>query len=254
MTLRRQTALSKFSKGTSTEHKNEFVNDYLIFDQGYKPQNRNIMRRLPVYLVLDTSGSMYGEPIEAVKNGMQILVNALRQDPYALETAYLSVITFDSSAQQIVPLSELASFNLPTLSANGGTSLGAALKLVAERAANEVTKSTAEVKGDWKPMVFLMTDGGPTDDWQSGLAEFKQGKFGVVVACAAGAQADTNVLRQITESVVTLDTADTASLQAFFKWVSSSISTGSQKVESAGKEVAGLDELPPPPPEINVVV
>jgi uncharacterized protein YegL len=103
-------------------------------------------------------------------------------------------------------------------------------------------------------MVFLMTDGGPTDDWQSGLAEFRKRKFGVVVACAAGNGADTNVLKQITECVVTLDTADTTSLQAFFKWVSSSISTGSQKVESAGKEVAGLDELPPPPPEINVVV
>ena len=53
------------------------------------------MRRLPVYLLLDTSGSMHGEPIEAVKNGMQILLSTLRQDPYALETAYLSLIAFD---------------------------------------------------------------------------------------------------------------------------------------------------------------
>ncbi|MGH8473151.1 MAG: VWA domain-containing protein, partial [Gammaproteobacteria bacterium] len=64
------------------------------------------MRRLPVYLVLDTSGSMSGEPIEAVKNGVQILVSTLRQDPYALETAFLSVITFDSSAKQVVPLTD----------------------------------------------------------------------------------------------------------------------------------------------------
>ena len=47
------------------------------------------MRRLPVYLLLDTSGSMMGEPIEAVKNGVEILVSSLRQDPYALETAHL---------------------------------------------------------------------------------------------------------------------------------------------------------------------
>ena len=212
------------------------------------------MRKLPVYLVLDTSGSMSGEPIEAVKNGMQILVSALRQDPYALETAFLSVITFDGQAQQLVPLSELATFNLPNLQVGTTTSLGAGLRLLAERVDVEVTKTTADTKGDWKPMVFLMTDGLPTDDWQVGLNEFQKRKFGVVVACAAGTGADTTVLKQITENVVALDTADTASLRAFFKWVSASISTGSQKVESGGKEIAGLNELPPPPAEINVVI
>ena len=68
------------------------------------------MRRLPVYLLLDTSGSMFGEPIEAVKNGVQVLVSTLRQDPYALETAYLSIITFDSTAKQVSPLTELSAF------------------------------------------------------------------------------------------------------------------------------------------------
>ena len=52
------------------------------------------MRKLPVYLLLDCSGSMFGEPIEAVKNGVQVLVSTLRQDPYALETAHLGIITF----------------------------------------------------------------------------------------------------------------------------------------------------------------
>ena len=45
------------------------------------------MRKLPVYLILDTSGSMHGEPIEAVKNGVQVLVSTLRQDPYALDVS-----------------------------------------------------------------------------------------------------------------------------------------------------------------------
>lgn len=77
------------------------------------------MRRLPVYLVIDTSGSMYGEPIEAVKNGIDLLVSSLRQDPHALETAYLSVITFDDKAQQVVPLTELADFQVPSIEAGG---------------------------------------------------------------------------------------------------------------------------------------
>lgn len=212
------------------------------------------MRRLPVYLVLDISGSMTGEPIEAVKNGVQVLVSTLRQDPYALETAFLSVITFDSSARQVVPLTELSLFQMPDIQATGTTALGDALSLLATKVSSEVTKSTAEVKGDWKPLVFIMTDGEPTDNWQKGLSDFKNQKFGVVVACAAGAGANTSILKQITEVVVQLDTADSATIKAFFKWVSASVSTGSQKIEASGKDVSGLNELPPPPPEVNIVV
>lgn len=212
------------------------------------------MRKLPVYLVLDTSGSMSGEPIQAVENGMQMLVSALRQDPQALESAYLSVITFDSSAKQIVPLTDLASFQMPTLSANGTTELGAGLSLVNTCAQNEVRKSTPEKKGDWRPLVFLMTDGSPTDNWQTGLTEFAASRWGMVICCAAGQSADTTVLKQISpECVVQLDTADSKTLAAFFKWVSASISASSKSVNEGRKEVTGLDQLPPPPPEITIV-
>lgn len=212
------------------------------------------MRRLPVYLLLDVSGSMSGEPIEAVKNGVQILVSTLRQDPYALETAYLSVITFDSSSQQVVPLTELASFQTPNIRAGGVTALGDALSLLADRIDAEVAKTTAEVKGDWKPLVFIMTDGSPTDDWVKGFEKLKKVRTGVIVACAAGQGADTSILKKIAEVVVALDTADSNTIKAFFKWVSASVSTGSQKVDQGQKEVTGLGDLPPPPPEVNVVL
>ena len=212
------------------------------------------MRRLPVYLLLDCSGSMYGEPIEAVKNGVQVLVSTLRQDPYALETAYLSIITFDSKAQQVTPLNELSAFQQPNIQASGCTALGEALALLAQKADQEVTKTTMEKKGDWKPLVFIMTDGEPTDDLNKGLDEFKKRKWGMVVACAAGAGANTDTLKKITECVVSLDTADSATIKAFFKWVSASVSSGSMKVEETGAEATTLSELPPPPPEVNIVV
>lgn len=211
------------------------------------------MRKLPVYLLLDTSGSMHGEPIAAVDNGVQVLLSTLRLDPYALETAFLSIITFDSSAKQIVPLTELSSFQQPSIQASGCTALGEALSLLASKINSEITKTTPEVKGDWKPLVFIMTDGVPTDNWQKGLADLKKCQTGIIVACAAGQGADVSVLKQITECVVQLDTADSATIKAFFKWVSASVSVGSMKVDS-GSEVGGLSELPPPPPEVNIIV
>lgn len=210
------------------------------------------MRRLPVYLLLDTSGSMFGEPIEAVKNGVELLLSTLRQDPYALETAYLSIITFDNTAQQVTPLTEISAFQPPQLHASGCTALGAALALTAERVEAEVTKTSFEKKGDWKPLVFIMTDGAPTDDISVGLQAFKKCKFGVVVACAAGREVDTDTLKQITECVVQLDTANSSTIKAFFNWVSASVSAGSAKIDNTGAEMTG-DQLPPPPAEVNIV-
>lgn len=210
------------------------------------------MRKLPVYLLLDTSGSMYGEPIEAVKNGVDMLLSSLRQDPYALETVNLSIISFASDAKQIVPLTELSQFQAPQLKASGQTAMGEALKLLAQRVDEEVAKTTPEKKGDWKPLVFIMSDGAPTDDLDQGLDEMKKRKFGIVVACAAGKDAKVDTLQQITESVVKLDSLENESIKAFFKWVSASVSAGSVKVDG-GEDVDALDELPPPPPEVVIV-
>ncbi|MDR1872574.1 MAG: VWA domain-containing protein [Deltaproteobacteria bacterium] len=210
------------------------------------------MRRLPVYLLIDVSGSMTGEPIESVKNGIQLLLSTLRKDPQALESAFLSVITFSDRVTQVVPLTEVATVQLPNITASGGTSLGQALQTLTETANKEINKGTSSEKGDWKPLVFLMTDGQPTDSVERGLQAFKEGKWGIVVACAAGSGADTNLLRRITENVVVLDTCDSNSIKAFFMWVSSSVSASSKRVDS-GAQPDTLNELPPPPEEISLL-
>jgi uncharacterized protein YegL len=208
-------------------------------------------RRLPVYLLLDTSGSMSGEPIEAIRQGVKALLADLRSDPQAIETAYLSVITFDSVARQLAPLTELMVFQEPSLSATGATALGGALKLLDEAISREVRKNSPTQKGDWKPLIFLMTDGMPTDSWETAADTIKKKRPGNLIACAAGSGADEKVLKRITEIVVRLDTLQPDSLKAFFKWVSDSIKVTSQSVAQVAADMP--INLPPPPPQIQIV-
>ncbi len=203
-------------------------------------------RRLPVYLLLDVSGSMQGDPIEAVRHGVRALISELRGDPQALETAYLSVITFNSSARQVTPLTELMLFKEPQLSAGGATALGAALRLLADCIKSEVRKSTETQKGDWRPL----TDGAPTDDWREAAAVLKTTKPANIIACAAGAYADTTVLKEITECVLMMNTLSAGDLAQFFAWVSSSVKMSSKSLDA--KPGANI-ELPPPPQGFVIV-
>lgn len=77
------------------------------------------VRRRPVYLLLDTSGSMRGAPIQAVQQGVTMIHQELLNNPHALETVYLSVITFADSAQQVARLASVEDFKPPTCAPKG---------------------------------------------------------------------------------------------------------------------------------------
>jgi uncharacterized protein YegL len=210
-------------------------------------------RRLPVYILADCSGSMSGDPIESVKAGISALHSELMNDPSAVESAFLSVITFDSSARQTVPLTELASFVPPDLNATGTTALGAALKLLIDCLQTEVKQNSGEVKGDWKPLVFLLTDGAPTDNWQQYADDLKAKRPGNIIAVACGDGADTSLLKSITDTVLEMKNMSPSDFSAFFKWVTQSIKQTSQKCGASPDAASGGVALPPPPPGIVIV-
>lgn len=211
------------------------------------------MRRLPVYFLLDTSGSMRGEPIQALNNALSGMVNTLRSDAQALDSLWISIITYDREVKEISPLTELVSFQLPEITCpqSGPTNTGAGLEYVIQKVKKDIIKGSPTLKGDWKPLLFVFTDGKPSDMplYREKIIEIKNLNFGAVVGCAAGPKADDVILKELTDNVVHLDSADSSTLKQFFKWVSETIEQGN-KSQGTGESIT----LPPPPSEITVVI
>ena len=210
-------------------------------------------RRLPVYILIDTSGSMQGEPIESVKVGLSDMMTTLRQDPYALETVWISIITYDKDVNQVLPLTELSDLQLPNIVTpeSGPTHMGAALKLLCEKYDKEVNMGSKEQKGDWMPLLFILTDGKPSDvqAYDEIIPVVKKHPFTNIVACAAGPKAKTEPLKKLTDNVFSLDTMDSNSFKKFFQWVSIQVMGGGRTIG-----VTDSVELPPPPQEVNIVI
>jgi uncharacterized protein YegL len=214
------------------------------------------IRRLPIYLLLDISGSMSGAPIEAVNQGVNLLYNELMNDPSAIETAYISIITFASQAKMVIPLTELTNIQIPKLQAGGATALGAALGMLNNSLDQDVRVNTSTQKGDYKPLVFLMTDGMPTDHWEQAADTIKQRtkqKIASIIALGCGGGVDINTLRRITEIVLLMDNITPDQITQYFKWVSQSVSQASVAIQASYTSEAKAD-LPPPPSGIRVVL
>jgi uncharacterized protein YegL len=208
-------------------------------------------RRLPVYLLLDVSGSMSGAPLEAVKQGMNELVKNLNDVPQAVETCWLSVITFESQARQVVPLTELPKFISPPLQTGGGTAMGAAFELLNQAIDRDVKPNTAERKGDYQPIIFLLTDGAPTDEYRSSLDRVKQRKEKksvTLIALGCGSQANMDLLKEVANIALRLEDTTPQGIKDFFKWVTNSLGAASK-----GASVGGGDlQLPPPPATLTI--
>ncbi|MDR2688545.1 MAG: VWA domain-containing protein [Azoarcus sp.] len=205
------------------------------------------MRRLPIYLLIDVSESMVGENIRMMQDGLEQLVRTLRTDPYALETAHLSIIAFAGKARTLTPLVELVQFYPPRLPIGSGTSLGVAMNHLMDEIERNVQRTTAEVKGDWRPIVFLMTDGKPTDDIEAALARWTQ-RFASrvsLVGIGVGRHASLAALQRFTETVISLETGEPADFKRFIDWISRSVSSQSRSVSMSregGLSLAKFDD------------
>src|SRR5690606_29247476 len=127
---------------------------------------------------------------------------------------------------------------------SGPTNTGKGLEMIYEKVNSEVRKGNENQKGDWRPLLFLFTDGKPSDIqlYREMVPKIRSINFAAIVGCAAGQLADDTMLKELTDNVVHLDTADTGTLKQFFKWVSDTI-------EQSNKSMGTVESvaLPPPP-------
>lgn len=211
------------------------------------------MRRLPVYILIQTSGAMKGEPIESIKVGLESMIASLRQDPFALESVQISIITFDRTPNEIVPMTELENLQIPVINqpSSAGTHLGEALQMLCNKVDTDVKLSTPDRKGDWMPLLFIMANGKASDIqlFNEVVPQIRKRNFGSIVACCVGARRDISNLELFATTVVSLDTTDSSTFKQFFKWVSDSVGVGNRSIGATDKLL-----LPNPPPEINIVI
>lgn len=212
-------------------------------------------RTLRFIMLVDISGSMTGDKIQAVNRAVRECIPEMRKNnldnPFA--EMFVEVITFSTGARWHVPRISVQEFSWNDLQADGVTDLGAALDLVST--ALDVNNMG---KRNLPPVLLLLSDGGPTDDWEVALRRFEATPWGqpgrtVRIAVAIGEGADKAVLARFTGNAETVLNADRATtLVQLIKWASISVTQSHSTSMSAGAGASALGgvsapRLPPPP-------
>lgn len=194
------------------------------------------MRRLPVYFLIDVSESMVGDSINAVEDGIAHVVQELKKDPYALETVFISIIVFAGKAKTITPLTDIITFYPPKFSIGSGTNLGDGLGQLMYEMRRNYVPTTPESKGDWKPIVFLFSDGTPTENPSSAINEWKLNWASKcsLIAISLGDSESVATLKELTSEVYFINETTAGTYKNFFKWVTASIKTTSVCIADNG--------------------
>ncbi len=230
-------ALHSFSSLSQTSKENTMnrnSNDDLI---------ENPSARCPVALVLDTSGSMSGEPIDALNAGLQQFIEEVKHDDLARWSVELAIYSAGGRSTCLQPFAGIESIDgFSPLHASGNTPLGSATLM----ALNDLEKRKQSYRNTgvpyYQPWLLIISDGAPTDDWQEAARRASQlSAQRKLVSLPIGVQgADLGVLSKFTsKSVVALDGLKFSEL---FQWLSASMARVSASTSSdASVQLPSMD-------------
>lgn len=131
--------------------------------------------RCPCVLLLDTSGSMRGDPLNQLNAGLVTYKDELAADSLAAKRVEVAIVTF-GPVQVVQDFTTAEQFNPPSLATTGDTPMGAAITQAIEMVAARKQTYRSNAIAFYRPWVFLITDGGPTDPWHGAAAKVKEGE------------------------------------------------------------------------------
>jgi uncharacterized protein YegL len=226
-------ALANFMNTTKEKTVNESLDDLID----------NPTPRCPVALVLDTSGSMSGQPIEQLNAGIRLFIDEVKRDDLARWSVDLAVYTAGGSAdciQSFIGVEQIAGF--APLDASGGTPLGQATRMALDDL--EARKKSYRDTGVpyYQPWLVLISDGAPDYGWQDAArrasALSAQRKL---VSLPIGVQgADLDVLSQFSSKPAVA--LDGLKFRELFQWLSASMARVSASTSSdASVQLPSMD-------------
>lgn len=203
----------------------------------------NTGRPLPIFLLLDVSGSMSGPKIDTLNQCVKEMIKDFQNERMSEVALKLCIITFGGNGAQLhTALSLLKDVEFTDLKASGNTPMGAALTM-----ASNIINDKEQVSGKgYRPIVVLVSDGYPNDSWQTPLDEFVNGKRTSKCekwALGIGDGYDANMLQKFlgnTDKKV-FDASVAKEITKFFKFVTLSTIARSKSVDP--NSVINIEEI-----------